>query len=36
MVLAEGSLPDAVVNLSLITRPRLEGGRGGVESARLD
>lgn len=36
MVLVEGSTPDEAVNLSLITRPLLEGGRGGVESARLD
>ncbi len=36
MVLAEGSTPDEAVNLSLITRPLLEGGRGGVERARLD
>lgn len=36
MVLAEGSTPDEAVNLSLITRPLLDGGRGGVERARLD
>lgn len=36
MVLVEGSTPDEAENLSLITRPLLEGGRGGVESARLD
>lgn len=36
MVLAEGSTPGEAVNLSLITRPLLEGGRGGVERARLD
>ncbi len=36
MVLAEGSTPDEAVNLSLITRPLLDGGRGGVDRARLD
>lgn len=36
MVLADGSTPDEAVNLSLITRPLLDGGRGGVERARLD
>lgn len=36
MVLAEGSAPDEVVNLSLITRPLREGGLGGVDRARLD
>lgn len=36
MVLAEGSTPDEAVNLSLITRPLLDGGLGGVERARLD
>ena len=36
MVFAEGSTPDDAVNLSLITRPLLDGGRGGVERARLD
>lgn len=36
MVLAEGSTPDDADNLSLITRPLLDGGLGGVERARLD
>lgn len=36
MVLAEGSTPDEAVSLSLMTRPRRDGGRGGVERARLD
>ena len=36
IVLAEGSTPDEAVNLSLNTRPLLEGGRGGVERALLD
>lgn len=36
MVLAEGSTPEEAVNLSLMTRPLLDGGRGGVERARFD
>lgn len=36
MVLAEGSTLDEAVNLSLMTRPLLDGGRGGVERARFD
>lgn len=36
MVFAEGSTPEEAVSLSLITRPLLDGGLGGVERARLD
>jgi hypothetical protein len=36
MVLLEGSEEEEAASLSVITRPLLEGGRGGVDRALLD
>ncbi len=36
MVLADGSTPEDAASLSLRTRPRRDGGRGGVDKALFD
>lgn len=36
MVLADGSTPEEAASLSLRTRPRRDGGRGGVDKALFD